>query len=59
MYDRCKKKSLTIIKGKHSSMTAKNIKGIGGKGLLTDKKVKIIQGHYGAEIRNHPVTQLL
>ena len=32
----------------------KTLTGISGKGKLTDKKIKVMQGHYGAAIRNNP-----
>lgn len=51
--NRCKK-VIDNNKGKPFTHNGKYYKGIGGKGLLIDKKVKIMQGHYGAAIRDYP-----
>ena len=53
MYNRCKK-VIDNYKGNPFTHNGKHYKGIGGKGLLTDKKIKLIHGQYRAAIRNHP-----
>jgi hypothetical protein len=52
MYNRLKK-VVTACKEKTYTHNGKSQKGIHGKGLLTDKQIKRIQGHYGAAIRKN------
>jgi len=53
MYNRCKK-VVSENAGKKFVHDGKTVKGISGKGRLTDKKIKVLQGHYGAAIRQNP-----
>ena len=53
IYNRMKK-VVDQNKGKKFQHNGKVYTGLSGKGLLTDKKIKRMQGHYGAAIRGHP-----
>ena len=52
MYNRLKKVA-TNCKNKVYKHQGKSHKGIQGKGLLTDKQIKKMQGHYGSAIREN------